>query len=385
MPCRQQDGPLAHRIPTGIFGGTLDPVHLGHLRTAEETREAAGLEEIWFVPAARPPHKGKETVTPFHHRFEMTRLAAGDNGNFTVLDIEAARPGPSFSVDTMKELHSLHGRERAFFFIMGSDAFLEIEMWHSYRSLVDYCSIIIMGRDIREFRAAEDIIRRSWPQFERTAPGKFAARDGKTITFQTVTHLEISATDIRARMRAGRSVRYLVPEKVREYMETNRLYIEDYTTDPNEQATRTNFLPPEEQLKEPDSECERAIAIARAIHDCKGEDIVLLDIRGMSAIADFFIIAHGRSTRHVEGTASKMRRQLRGQKIRCRGIEGEDEARWILMDYNDCVVHLFYQPVRAFYDLEGLWSDAPRIRWRDGSSGVSSRAKTGPPENADHE
>ncbi len=383
MPHRPQDGPLAPPIPTGIFGGTLDPVHFGHLRTAEETREAAGLKEIWFIPAAHPPHKGKETVTPFHHRLEMTRLAALDNSNFTVLDIEAARPGPSFSVDTMKELHSLHGRERAFFFIMGSDAFLEIEMWHSYRNLVDYCSVIIMGRDTGDFHPAEAIIKRSWPQFERIASGKFIDPDGKTIVFQLVTHLEISATDIRARVRAGQSVRYLVPEKVREYMETNRLYIEDYATELPTQST-TSFLPPDDQLKEPDSECERAVAIARAIHNCKGEDIVLLDIRGMSAIADFFIIAHGRSTRHVEGMASKMRRQLREQKIRCRGIEGEDEAKWILMDYDDCVVHLFYQPVRAFYDLEGLWSDAPRIRWQDDSPGASRRVATSRSDNTVH-
>ncbi len=101
--------------------------------------------------------------------------------------------------------------------------------------------------------------------------------------------------------------------------------------------------------------------IASEVIENKGEDPVILDVRGLSSLADYFIISHGRSTRHVQGMADKMRRALKKKGIHCIGMEGENEGKWILMDYGDVVVHLFYGPVREFYDLEGLWSQAPRI------------------------
>lgn len=351
---------------TGIFGGTLDPVHLGHLRSAEEVREAFGLDEIWFIPAARPPHKDAPAITPFEHRLRMVELAVRGNSMFRVLDMESRRPGPSYSIDTLRELSQRYGSTREFFFIMGADAFLDIEIWKEYRKLVDFCSIIVMSRDDTLYSEAEAVIARAWPAHSRTGHRCFECSGGGSILFHRVTRLEISATSIREKARQGMSIRYLVPEKVREYMETNRLYAEKLQENSDNNAPKGS---------RPDAESRRAVEIARAIHDNKGEDIVVLDIRGMSAFADFFIIAHGRSTRHVEGIADKIRRSLRDKKIRCSGIEGETEAKWVLMDYDDCIVHIFYEPVRAFYDLEGLWADAPRLQWQDEAEGpVSAQA-----------
>ncbi len=341
---------------TGIFGGTLDPIHLGHLRSAEEVREAFGLHEIWFMPAARPPHKNAPAITGFSHRLHMARLAVSGNHRFRVLDMESRRPGPSYSIDTLRELNSRYGSSHDFFFIMGADAFLEIEIWKEYRKLVDFCSIIVMSRDDTLYSDAEAVIARAWPGHKSTGRRCFDCENGRSIFFHRVTRLEISATSIRERVRKGKSIRYLVPEKVREYMETKRLYAEELNENNTEETA---------EYSKPGPDTERAVEIARAINDNKGEDITVLDIRGMSAFADFFIIAHGRSTRHVEGITGKIRRSLRDKKIRCRGIEGEGQAKWVLMDYDDCIVHIFYEPVRTFYDLEGLWADAPRLQWQD--------------------
>ncbi|MBW1933858.1 MAG: ribosome silencing factor, partial [Deltaproteobacteria bacterium] len=92
-----------------------------------------------------------------------------------------------------------------------------------------------------------------------------------------------------------------------------------------------------------------------------GEQVVILDMRGFSSLADFFIISQGRSTKHVQGIANKLRKNLRKKGTKCRGVEGEKEGKWILMDYGDVIVHLFYEPIRDFYDLEGLWSEVPKI------------------------
>ncbi len=345
-------------IKTGIFGGTLDPIHMGHLRCAEEIREAFCLQEIWFIPAARPPHKDAPRITDFHHRLNMAAMATGPNPRFSVLDMEERRPGPSYSIDTLRELAQKHGSSREFYFIMGADAFLEIEKWKEYRKLIDFCSIIIMSRDNTILAEINGVISRTWPHMAPIADDSRAGAG--RILFHRVTRLDISATSIREKRRKGQSIRYLVPEQVREYMETNRLYIEEKSS-----GLKTEDALQEQNMKLPDEGSEKAVEIAKAIHDNKGEDIVVLDIRGMSAFADFFIIAHGRSTRHVEGITSRIRRSLRDRKIRCKGTEGETEAKWVLMDYEDCIVHIFYEPVRTFYDLEGLWADAPRIRWEE--------------------
>ncbi len=110
---------------------------------------------------------------------------------------------------------------------------------------------------------------------------------------------------------------------------------------------------------------ERVGAIVHEVLENKGEDVLVLDVRGLSSLSDYFVIAHGRSTRHVQGMADNVLHNLRNKGMKCLGVEGEREGKWILMDYGDVVLHLFYGPVRGFYDLEGLWNQAPRVRVRE--------------------
>jgi nicotinate-nucleotide adenylyltransferase len=334
-------------VRIGLLGGTLDPIHFGHLRSAEEIREAMELDEIWFMPAALPPHKEPSSLTPFTHRLAMVKLAVASIDYFRVTTIENERPGPSYSIDTLKELRERHKDEAEFFFMLGSDAFLDIETWKDYGSLTDYASLVIMRRDHEDSSGLKEIISRAFPGHS-IQEGKdiFVAHDRGAIYLYPVTHLAISGTDIRRRARSGLSVRFLVPEEVRTYMEKNSLYAESAG---------------EPSLSLAASSEEQAQQIASEILENKGEQVVILDMRGLSSLADFFIISHGRSTRHVQGIANKMRRNLRKKGIKCSGVEGEQEGRWILMDYGDVIVHLFYEPVRGFYDLEGLWSEVPRI------------------------
>lgn len=337
----------------GLLGGTLDPVHFGHLRSADEIREALELDEIWFMPAALPPHKEPSTLTPFTHRLAMVKLAVASIDYFKITAIENERPGPSYSIDTLKALRKRHKDEAEFFFILGSDAFLDIETWKDYGSLTDYASLVIMRRGHEDSSGLKEVISRAFPSHNiQGEKDIFVAHDKGAIYLYSVTHLAISGTDIRRRAKSGLSVRFLVPEEVRIYMEKNSLY-----------AGSTGDLSPslgDIETKAASSE-EQVQQIASEILENKGEQIVILDMRGISYLADFFIISHGRSTKHVQGIANKMRKKLRKKGIKCSGVEGEQEGKWILMDYGDVIVHLFYEPVRGFYDLEGLWSEVPRI------------------------
>lgn len=338
----------------GLLGGTLDPIHFGHLRSAEEIREALELDEIWFMPAALPPHKELSNLTPFTHRLAMVELAVAYMDYFRTTAIEDELPGPSYSINTLKELRKRYKDEREFFFILGSDAFLDIETWKDYGSLIDYVSLVIMRRGREDSSGLKEVISRAFPNhcIQQGEKEVFIAHDKGAIYLYPVTYLAISGTDIRRRARSGLSVRFLVPEEVRIYMKKNSLYIKS-ASDP------VPFLKDKESkvasLKEP------AQKIVSEILENKGEQVVILDMRGLSSLADFFIISHGRSTRHVQGIANKMRKNLRKKGIKCAGIEGEQEGKWILMDYGDVIVHLFYEPIRDFYDLEGLWSEVPKI------------------------
>lgn len=336
----------------GLLGGTLDPIHFGHLRSAEEIREALKLDEIWFMPAALPPHKELSNLTPFTHRLAMVELAVASIDYFRTTAIEDELPGPSYSIDTLKELRERYKDEGEFFFILGSDAFLDIETWKDYGSLTDHVSLVIMRRGREDPSVLKEVISRAFPS--HCIQGKkdfFVAHDKGAIYLYSVTHLAISGTDIRHRARSGLSVRFLVPEEVRIYMKKNSLYIQS-TSDPlpflgNKESKVASLEEPVQQ-------------IVLEILENKGEQVVILDMRGLSSLADFFIISHGRSTRHVQGIANKVRKNLRKKGIKCSGIEGEQEGKWILMDYGDVIVHLFYEPIRDFYDLEGLWSEVPK-------------------------
>jgi nicotinate-nucleotide adenylyltransferase len=336
----------------GLFGGTLNPVHIGHLRSAEEVREAVGLDSVWFIPAGTPPHKRREELVPWEHRMAMVRLAVSGNPFFRGVDLEPEKAGCSYTVDTLRELaaRALPGQE--FFFIMGSDAFLDVRQWKEYSALVDYASIVVMGRHGDRWDSVRDVLVRAFPGHQPDdAAMSYSSPGMGDIILVNVTDIDISSTEIRNRLAAGRSVRYLVPEETEKYMNRNDLYIREKTG--GSVSDRGDI--------EPEYAARR---IAREIHDNKGEDITILDVRGISAFADFFIIAHGRSSRHVQGIAGKIKKALSREKIKCRAIEGEDDGKWILMDYEDCVVHIFYEPVREFYDLEGLWHEAPRLEWQ---------------------
>jgi len=184
----------------GLLGGTLDPVHFGHLRSAEEIREALELDEIWFMPAALPPHKGSPTLTPFAHRLAMVELAVASMDYFKATAIEDERPGPSYSIDTLKELGERYKDKAEFFFILGSDAFLDIETWKDYGSLTDHGSLVIMRRGHEDSSGLKEVISRLFPDHRiQEEKDIFIAHDKGAIYLYSVTHLAISGTDIRRR------------------------------------------------------------------------------------------------------------------------------------------------------------------------------------------
>ena len=208
-----------------VFGGTFNPIHLGHLRAAEEVREQLGLDRVYFVPSFIPPHKERFDVVPASHRLRMVELAVEANPFFSASNVELERGGLSFSVDTIRHFQ---GRlaPQALYFVMGADAFREIHTWKDYPLIFALCHVAVISRP----GARSTSLARLVPVELRgefcydTAVRGYMHTSGNTLRFTPVTKLDISASAIRGRLRRGRSIRYLVPREVEEYIGAHGLY-----------------------------------------------------------------------------------------------------------------------------------------------------------------
>ncbi|HEX2966185.1 MAG TPA: nicotinate-nucleotide adenylyltransferase [Syntrophorhabdaceae bacterium] len=206
----------------GIFGGTFDPVHFGHLRIAEEIRETFSLERIYFVPARIPPHKKGRKIAAAAERFAMVKSATRDNKFFRVSDIEIRREGPSYTIDTLSYFEK---RFKELYFLIGADAFAEIETWHLYPELFRHADFVVLTRP----SGASKTIPEMLPQELKRDMNKMSEtlcvhNSGRKIHLHRVTPIHISSTEIKELLKSGRSIRYLVPASVEKIITARGLY-----------------------------------------------------------------------------------------------------------------------------------------------------------------
>jgi nicotinate-nucleotide adenylyltransferase len=197
----------------GLFGGTFDPIHYGHLVLAEQCRQDCRLDKIWFIPAGQPPHKSNRNLTPAPRRVEMVELAIAGHPDFALCTFEIDRSGPSYTVETLEQLHR-EQPEWDLFFLIGSDSLAELSTWRQPDRIVQLAKLIVARRigaqppcmdDLQSFMDAGQIERLREYTVEISAVG-------------------IASTEIRRRVAAGRSIRYLLPRAVELYINTHGLY-----------------------------------------------------------------------------------------------------------------------------------------------------------------
>jgi len=193
----------------GIFGGTFNPPHLGHLIVAEHVRIEYSLDRVMFMPASIPPHKLREQLVSSEHRAAMLRLAIQDNPNFDISQTELERGGISFTIDTLRELTKTHSEDHLFLLI-GMDNLLEFHTWKSPHEILDVATVVVMTRP--GFTTTENPLLKN-----------------EVLKICIVPEIAISSREIRKRIKEGKSIHYLVPDTVREYIRKHQLY----TSKPN--------------------------------------------------------------------------------------------------------------------------------------------------------
>jgi nicotinate-nucleotide adenylyltransferase len=362
----------------GVLGGTFDPFHLGHLALARAARDALGLERVLVVPAAVPPHKPGRPVSSPEVRLAMVVAGIRGDPRLESSRIELDRAGPSYTVDTLAELAADErraGREPDLTLILSADSFDGLATWHEPDRLLELARVAVApragapGPDLAGFDAA------------------FPGRRERIVVFDAPP-VDVSASKIRRRAARGESLDGLVPEAVAAVIRADRLYrqprqpdsrrtpepVTEPIPDAGSSAGTSTATPRPDGLPNrgpaaagsPGAVDERPpLDIARRIvelaEDKKAADIVLLDLTGLTTVADAFVICSGGSERQLDAIADGVIEGMRSEKVRPIGREGTASSHWVLVDFGAVVVHVFTPPEREYYSLEKHWSEARTV------------------------
>jgi nicotinate-nucleotide adenylyltransferase len=222
--------PLANMRHIGVLGGTFDPVHYGHLVIAEEVYATLKLAQMVFVPAGHPPHKTGEVITPAEHRLAMLELAIASNAHFTISRVDLDRPGPSYTVDTLRLLREQWGEQTAIYFVIGWDSLEELLTWYDAPGILQQLTYLVAVRRPGYEEAAE-----YQDGLESRLPGI-----KQRLLIVEAPQFEISATDLRSRVAEGRPIKYQTPESVEQYIVQYGLYRQKSVGSEREKAHDAN-------------------------------------------------------------------------------------------------------------------------------------------------
>ncbi len=334
--------PKTKRI--GIFGGTFDPLHFGHLNSIQTVLDELKLDEIRVIPANQSPNRpATEGPTP-KQRLEMVRRGIeGMDPKIQMDDIEVARGGISFTIDTVKALSkSLKGHQLVL--IIGVDQFENFEKWKNYEDLLGKVELVVTSRPGSPLPSSVDDYPSGIKSLVKKAEkGGALLKTGYKLRFLQLRDVEVSATEIRRRFRAKESIKDLIPEAVEKYVRSQGLY-ESLGSRIGDFEKLTRFC-------------------SQALRSKSGVNIQAYDLRALQHPSEFTIVASGTSSRHAQSLAETLMKAVKDQYgVWPQSVEGLKEGRWVVVDYGSLIVHVFYDYVRNEYRLEELWREANEMR-----------------------
>lgn len=331
----------------GIFGGSFNPPHMGHINCLTTVQKKAGLDKVFVVPSCQSPLKTPiEGPTP-EQRLDMIKLAIqGFGSQFEVDEQEIVRGGTSYTVDTLKSYAKKYKADDIYL-IVGADHLESFDSWKDYKQILKEANLIIATRPGFEIPSSKEKLPRYLQEFILEYDFNFVElTTGRNLQFLRLQDVDVSASELRKMIRSGRPVEKFLPLSVESYIKEKNLYkasldkVRDY-------EKFTEF-------------CAHQLFSRKAIN-VKG-----FDLRKISAPSEFALVTSGTSTRHASSLAENLVRAVKDEfRLNPLSIEGVDEGRWVVVDYGSLIVHIFYDFVRQEYNIERLWKDGSDMNIKD--------------------
>jgi len=328
----------------GIFGGTFDPIHLGHINSINRLNERLKFEQVHWVLSARPPHK-EDTTASIEQRFEMLELALSKYPNYQPDDCEIVRKKASYTYDTIQFFRDQYP-EYALCLIIGADSFINLHTWHRYQELIEQVHIVVMSRPGYSLEIPDYMTSRLLQDVNQVSEV-----DTPSLILFDESDYDISSTQIRNILskltaKQGEFTKLEQQSELKKFLSVSVIsYIlrqQNYTLAPQKIEDKMKA----EQIKN---------HVVDAIEDLKGQDIRVIDIKDISDFADIMIVVSGTSNVHVKAMAREASTKLRQLGVKPLGENGADIGEWVLVDFGDVVLHVMRPEVREYYDLEKLW------------------------------
>ncbi len=331
----------------GIFGGSFNPPHNGHINSLQTVHKKLGIDKIYVVPNMQNPLKVPvEGPTPAQ-REEMVKLALSSYGApFEVDSQEIKRGGLSFTIDTVLNYRKTVKAEDLYL-IIGADNLESFNEWKEYKKILTECNLIVTTRPGFQIPTDQEDLPEYLKELVEEYDFNFLElKTGRNIQFMTLEDVEVASSALRKALRTGKSVQRHLPLPVENYIKEQGLYkpIGDRIGDFKK---FTDFC-------------------AQALFDKKAISVMGYDLRELSAPTEFALVASGTSTRHASSLAEHVSDRVKEEYgVLPQGIEGLDEGRWVVLDYGSLMVHLFYDFVRIEYSIEKLWKEGKDLGLTD--------------------
>ncbi len=334
----------------GLFGGSFNPPHQGHLNLAMTVQKKLGFEHIYFIPTAQNPLKSQvEGPTP-NQRLQMTEKSLlGMGERFSIDDQEVRRGGVTYTIETVEE-YLTKFKSDEIFLILGIDKLDEIEKWKRPEELLEKVNIVFTSRPGFDFPKEKEEFSDFWQkQIHDIQFNQILLKSGRGIEFLQLQDLDISATQLRKNLRAGRNVDAFLTYDVIQYVKNEKIYA-SFDQQIGDYEAFTRFC-------------------GQVLFDKKAINVQGFDLRSVTAPCDFTILASGTSNRHAISLSENLSLAVKEEYgLYPQSIEGREEGRWVLLDYGVTIVHIFYDFVRREYSLEKLWSKGQDLHLVDAAT-----------------
>lgn len=331
----------------GLFGGSFNPPHNGHLNSLQTVLKKLGLDKIYVIPTSQNPLKMELEGPTAEQRLEMVREALNSYEKFFILDDqEVKKGGVSYTIDTIANFEKTNPNDELYL-IIGADNFADFSKWKDYKSILKKSNLIVTTRPGYDLPDSKEELPDYLQDLVEEYDFNFIElKTGKSVQFLNLKDLEISSSELRKWLRSSKPVEKYLPLTVENYIKKNKLYLP--TADKvSDYKIFTEFC-------------------ADVLFDKKGIQVRGFDLTKMTAPSEYALIVSGTSTRHTVAMSEHVVQAVKGEfGVRPLSVEGTDEGRWVVVDYGNLIVHIFYDFVRQEYSLENLWRQGVDMGLKD--------------------